>query len=49
MNDFREDLKRMMTEVLKNDGKGTAFLFSDTQIVKDISDLLDRSLSSCLL
>jgi len=35
VNDFREDLKRMMMEVTKGEGKGMAFLFSDTQIVKE--------------
>lgn len=46
VNDFREDLKRMMTEVTKGEGKGMAFLFSDTQIVKetfleDINNILN--------
>ncbi|CAE8718870.1 unnamed protein product, partial [Polarella glacialis] len=34
-SDFREDIKRMMMDVLRNDGKGGVFLFSDTQIVKE--------------
>ncbi|CAJ1350985.1 unnamed protein product [Effrenium voratum] len=46
VNDFREDLKRMMMDVLKGEGKGLAFLFSDTQIVKesfleDINNILN--------
>jgi dynein heavy chain len=34
-NDFREDIKTMMMDVIKNDGRGLIFLFSDTQIVKE--------------
>eukprot|EP00971_Amphidinium_carterae_P066621 1319362-Amphidinium_carterae.1 len=34
-NEFREDIKNMMTLVAKNEGKGLVFLFSDTQIVKE--------------
>eukprot|EP00435_Cladocopium_sp_Y103_P049420 s516_g14.t3 len=44
VNDFREDLKRMMTEVTKGEGKGMAFLFSDTQIetfLEDINNILN--------
>merc|ERR1740123_1284849 len=32
---FREDIKQMMLDVAKNEGKGLMFLFSDTQIVLD--------------
>jgi dynein heavy chain len=34
-NEFREDIKGMMIDVAKNEGKGLLFLFSDTQIVKE--------------
>merc|ERR1740138_664037 len=34
-NEFREDIKGMMMEIIKNSGKGLMFLFSDTQIVKE--------------
>merc|ERR1719482_1509864 len=34
-NEFREDIKGMMMDVAKNEGKGLLFLFSDTQIVKE--------------
>eukprot|EP00929_Paragymnodinium_shiwhaense_P066427 TRINITY_DN33321_c0_g4_i1.p1 TRINITY_DN33321_c0_g4~~TRINITY_DN33321_c0_g4_i1.p1 ORF type:complete len:3770 (+),score=1255.81 TRINITY_DN33321_c0_g4_i1:195-11312(+) len=45
-NEFREDLKAMMFDVVKNEGKGLTFLFSDTQIVKenfleDINNILN--------
>eukprot|EP00928_Gymnodinium_smaydae_P068043 TRINITY_DN5109_c0_g2_i1.p1 TRINITY_DN5109_c0_g2~~TRINITY_DN5109_c0_g2_i1.p1 ORF type:complete len:2204 (+),score=637.65 TRINITY_DN5109_c0_g2_i1:114-6725(+) len=45
-NDFREDIKRMMLDVMKNEGKGLSFLFSDTQIVtesflEDINNILN--------
>jgi dynein heavy chain len=33
--DFKEDLKTMMMDVIKGEGKGLVFLFSDTQIVKE--------------
>merc|ERR1719171_3456206 len=34
-NEFKEDIKQMMFKVIKNEGKGLVFLFSDTQIVKE--------------
>jgi dynein heavy chain len=34
-NEFREDIKGMMTNMAKDGGKGLVFLFSDTQIVKE--------------
>eukprot|EP00930_Biecheleria_cincta_P008309 TRINITY_DN10972_c0_g3_i1.p1 TRINITY_DN10972_c0_g3~~TRINITY_DN10972_c0_g3_i1.p1 ORF type:complete len:4176 (-),score=874.55 TRINITY_DN10972_c0_g3_i1:69-11708(-) len=34
-NEFKEDLKNIMTGVAKGGGKGVVFLFSDTQIVKE--------------
>merc|ERR1719253_2229799 len=34
-NEFKEDLKQMMFDVVKSEGKGLTFLFSDTQIVKE--------------
>jgi dynein heavy chain len=34
-NEFKEDLKEMMFAVVRNEGKGLVFLFSDTQIVKE--------------
>merc|ERR1719271_1717652 len=34
-NEFKEDIKSMMFSIMKSEGKGLTFLFSDTQIVKE--------------
>jgi dynein heavy chain len=48
-NEFKEDIKAMMFNVLKSEGKGLTFLFSDTQIVKesfleDVNNILNTGM-----